>query len=187
MIAIDPVHDEVFVDLAPEAAFELFTARFGSWWPPEFSWSQPNLLQSIGMDCRPGGMLFEIGPHGFRIDWGRITRWDPPSSLSFLWQISGDRVPVPDPEQASVVTVTFTPADKGTTRVQVTHDKWERHGDGAQNYRDDFTQAWPMALDGYRLAVKRLVSPGVDGGVHSREVLVDLGGVRTGTHDDLKA
>lgn len=153
MAAVEPVQDEVVVGLAPDAAFELFTAGFGSWWPPEFSWSQPDLLQSIGMGCQRDGMLSETGPHGFRIDWGRITCWDPPSSLSFLWQISGDRVPVPDPDQASVVTVTFTPTDKGT-RVEVTHDKWERHGVGAQTYRDGFTQAWPMALGRYRKATK---------------------------------
>jgi len=73
MVVVEPVQDEVVVELAPDSAFELFTAGFGSWWPPEFSWSQPNLLKSIGMDCRLDGMLSETGPHGFRIDWGRIT------------------------------------------------------------------------------------------------------------------
>lgn len=71
----------------------------------------------------------------------------------FLSQISGDRGPAPDPDQASVVTVTFTPTDRGT-RVGVIHDRWERHGGGAQTYRDDFTQAWPMALGRYRQATK---------------------------------
>ncbi len=91
--------------------------------------------------------------HGFRIDWGRITSWDPPLALSFLWQISADRVAVPDPDQVSVVTATFTPAD-GSTRVDITHDERERHDDGAQAYRDDFRQAWPIALDRYRRAAE---------------------------------
>ncbi len=99
MATVEPLRDMVSVNLAPDAAFELFTAGFGSWWPAEFSWSQPDLLQSIGMDCHREGLLFETGPHGFRIDWGRITAWDPPSSLSFLWQISPDRVPVPNPDR----------------------------------------------------------------------------------------
>jgi len=153
MATVEPLKEMVTVDLAPDAAFELFTAEFCTWWPAEFSWSQPDLLQSIGMGCHLDGMLSETGPHGFRIDWGRITSWDPPSALSFLWQISPDRVPVPDPDQVSVVTVTFTPAD-GSTRVDVTHDEWERHGDGARAYRDDFSQAWPMALDRYRQAAE---------------------------------
>jgi uncharacterized protein YndB with AHSA1/START domain len=154
MATVEPLQDMVTVDLAPDDAFQLFTTGFGSWWPAEFSWSQPELLQSIGMDCRQGGMLFETGPHGFRIDWGRITSWNPSSSLRFLWQISADRVPVPDPNEASVVTVTFTPTDEGA-RVEVTHDEWGRHGDGAQTYRDGFKQAWPMALDRYREAAER--------------------------------
>ncbi|MGI8456555.1 MAG: SRPBCC family protein [Propionibacteriaceae bacterium] len=151
MASIEPLQDTITVDLPPAAAFELFTAGFGSWWPAEFSWSQPDLLQSIGMECRLDGMLVEIGPHGFRIDWGRIISWAPPSSLSFLWQISADRVPVPDPDQASVVTVTFTPAGE-STRVDVSHDEWQRHGVGAQVYRDGFTQAWPTALDRFHQA-----------------------------------
>jgi hypothetical protein len=59
MTNIDPLRSTVSVGLAPDAAFELFTAGFGSWWPAEFSWSQADLLQSIGMDCQPEGMLFE--------------------------------------------------------------------------------------------------------------------------------
>lgn len=159
MAEVQPLQDMVTVNLTPDAAFELFTAGFGSWWPAEFSWSQPDLLKSIGMDCRPGGMLSETGPHGFRIDWGRIIAWDPPLSLSFLWQISPDRLPVPNPDQASIVTVTFAGANEGT-QVDVTHDAWERHGVGALAYRDEFAQAWPMALDRYRRAAKGLTPVG---------------------------
>jgi hypothetical protein len=49
--------------------------------------------------------------------------------------------------------VTFTRTDNGT-RVDVNHDGWERHGAGALAYRDEFTQAWPMALDRYRQTVE---------------------------------
>lgn len=148
MASVEPLRVAVTVDLPPVSAFELFTAGFGSWWPAEFSWSQPDLLQSIGMGCHQDGMLSEVGPHGFRIDWGRIVGWDPPSSLTFLWQISADRVPTPDPEQASVVEVTFL-GDGAGTRVEVIHDAWDRHGCGAAAYRADFAYAWPMALDRY--------------------------------------
>lgn len=137
------------VRVSPRDAFARFTGGFGTWWPAEFTWSSPALLPSIGMDCRPGGLLTETGPHGFRIDWGRLQRWDPPTSLSFTWQISADRVPVPDPSRASTVTVAFAPEDGGTS-VTVTHDDWDRHGEGAAAYRDQFTGAWPMALDRFR-------------------------------------
>lgn len=146
---ITPLSARVTVGLPQKAAFERFTDGFGTWWPAEFSWSQPALLQHIGMDCRLDGLLSEIGPYSFRIDWGRITSWDPPSSFSLLWQISADRVPIPDPDSASTVSVEFIGAGEKTD-VQVTHSAWERHGDGAQAYRDDFEQAWPMALERFQ-------------------------------------
>lgn len=149
MVEIPPLTAHVTVGLPREEAFERFTDDFGTWWPAEFSWSQPGLLQRIGMDCRLGGLLSEIGPHGFRIDWGQITAWEPPSSLSFLWQISAERVPIPDPEQASTVSVAFNDAGESTD-VQVTHSAWERHGEGAKIYRDNFQEAWPTALDRFR-------------------------------------
>lgn len=149
MDEIAPLQTNVTVSLPPKVAFDRFTADFGSWWPAEFSWSQPDLLQSIGMQCRLNGLLSEIGPHGFRIDWGRIVEWAPPSSLSFLWQISAERVPVPDPEQASRVSVVFSPTAAGTT-VEVAHGDWERHGRDAGTYRNDFQQAWPMALQRFQ-------------------------------------
>jgi uncharacterized protein YndB with AHSA1/START domain len=97
-------------------------------------------------------MLTEMGPHGFRIDWGRIIAWDPPQALSFTWQIGADRTPVPDPAGASRVHVTFEVVGDGTV-VRVVHDDWTNHGDAAQEYRDSFAQAWPMALAAYEKAV----------------------------------
>lgn len=146
MIEIPRLAASVTVDLPQRGAFDRFTQDFNQWWPAEFTWSQPELLHHIGMNCQLNGLLSEIGPHGFRIDWGRIVSWDPPSSLSLLWQIGADRVPSPDPERASTVTVSFS-ASGESTDVEVVHDMWERHGEGAQSHRDDFEQAWPMALE----------------------------------------
>ena len=148
---VDPLEASVHVELAPELAFERFTAGFGAWWPAEFTWSQIGLLEWIGMDGRVDGLLSERGPHGFRVDWGRIVEWEPPTRLAFLWQIGADRVPVPDPARASTVTVTVE-ADADGSRVRVVHDAWQRHGDGAQDYRDQFQQAWPMALERFAAA-----------------------------------
>ncbi len=152
MDAPQPLEAAVIVDTSAEAAFVRFTAGLGGWWPPEFSWSQPALLERIGMECREGGLLSETGPHGFRIDWGRVVVWEPPRRLVFLWQIGADRVPEPDPERASLVTVTVEAASSGAD-VTVVHDRWERHGADAQAYRDGFVGAWPMALERLAAAV----------------------------------
>ncbi len=53
------------------------------------------------------GHCSERGPHGFRCDWGRVVTCEPPGKIAFTWQISPQRVPQPDPAQASLVEVRF--------------------------------------------------------------------------------
>lgn len=149
---VDDLRAEVVVQAPQESAFSLFTLQFGSWWPPEFSWSGAAKLEGIGMEPRADGFLHEYGPYGLRLDWGRILVWEPPERLVFSWQIGPDRVPVPDPTQATEVEVRFTPTNAGSTHVEVTHSCWDRHGDQAERYREDFSQAWPYALQ--RLATE---------------------------------
>jgi uncharacterized protein YndB with AHSA1/START domain len=146
------VRADVTVEASPERAFELFTEGIGSWWPREFSWSQDK-LEEIGIEPHAEGFAYERGPRGFTIHWGRVTAWDPPRRLVLLWQIAGDRTPQPDPDRSSEVEVRFTEQD-GRTRVEVEHRAWERHGDGAQEYRDGFEQAgaWPYALERFAAA-----------------------------------
>jgi uncharacterized protein YndB with AHSA1/START domain len=99
------------------------------------------------------GFAYERGPRGFTVHWGRVTGWDPPARLVLLWQIAGDRSPQPDPEKSSEVEVRFTERDGGT-RVDGEHREWERHGDGAREYRDGFEEAgaWPYALERFAAA-----------------------------------
>ena len=150
---MEPIRAQVTVPAPPERAFELFTDGMDSWWPREFSWSQEK-LEEIGIEPREGGFAYERGPHGFLVHWGRMTSFDPPQRLVFRWQIAADRTPQPDPEKASAVEVRFTEAN-GSTRVEVEHGGWERHGDGAREYRDGFEQAgaWPYALKRFAEAV----------------------------------
>jgi uncharacterized protein YndB with AHSA1/START domain len=139
------------VPLTCEEAFALFSSGLGSWWPPEFSWSQDG-LEEIGMEARPGGFLYEKGPHGLRLDWGRVLAWEPPDRVVFSWQISPERVPEPDPARASEVEVRFEPADSGC-RLLLQHRGFARHGDGGEGYAEMMgTQGWPYALERFRAA-----------------------------------
>ena len=149
---MEPISASVTVDAPPKRAFELFAERLGDWWPREFSYSQDK-LERIGLEPREGGFAYEHGPHGFTIHWGTVTAWDPPRRLVFTWQIAPDRTPQPDPDRASEVEVGFGEQD-GATRVDVEHRAWERHGDGAREYRDGFEQsgAWPYALERFAAA-----------------------------------
>lgn len=131
---IAEVSIEIAVALAPDEAFARFTRDLGRWWPQEYTWSGPALV-ALEMAPGEGGLCTERGPHGFRCDWGRVTVWDPPARVAFTWQISPTRAPQPDPRQASTVDVRFT-AEGDLTRVELTHAGFERHGDGAEDYRE---------------------------------------------------
>lgn len=132
----------------PDVAFDAFTSRLGEWWVREFSWSGPDRLQAIGIEPRPGGMAYEIGPHGFRMDWGRVLYWEPPHRLVLSWHIAPDRVPEPDPAQASELEVRFHPRRDGTV-VDLEHRHFERHGPDAAGYRRAMTEGWQDMLQRY--------------------------------------
>jgi uncharacterized protein YndB with AHSA1/START domain len=148
---MEPLSHDVTVTVAPEQAFAAFAEL--AWWPREFTWSGPEALDRVGLEPREGGRFYELGPGGFRCDWGTVTAYEPPTRLAFLWQIGPDRTPQPDPARASDVDMRFTEGDEpGTTRVAVTHTAFERHGAGAQAYRDGMDQGWRMMLDAYAAA-----------------------------------
>ena len=81
-------------------------------------------------------MCFELGPHGFRCDWGRVLAWEPPGRLVLAWQIGPTRVPKPDPAKASEVEVRFE-RDGHATRASLSHTGFERHGEGRGLRRGD--------------------------------------------------
>ena len=84
------------------------------------------------IELRKGGFAYERGPHGFTIHWGKGDRVRGPHPRPLAQ---------PDPGQASEVEVRFTEAPGGSTNVTLEHRGWERHGEGAQEYRDGFESA----------------------------------------------
>ncbi|MBM0231643.1 SRPBCC family protein [Micromonospora sp. STR1_7] len=140
---------------SPEHAFAVFTDELTDWWVTEYTWSGPEALAELGMEPRAGGMLYEIGPYGFRADWGRVLTWDPPRRLVFAWQIGPDRVPVPDPARASEVEVLFLPEGAERTRVELEHRHFDRHGEAAEGYRKALTAGWHELLSRYLATVSR--------------------------------
>ena len=145
-----PIAHELTVELTPEAAFARFVDDLGAWWPREYTWSA-EALERIGIESRAGGMCFELGPHGFRCDWGRVLEFEAPERLVITWQIGPDRAPVPVPQRASEVEVRFAAEGDRTTRVALEHRHFDRHGESAGAYRDTLAsdQGWPFILGRY--------------------------------------
>jgi uncharacterized protein YndB with AHSA1/START domain len=144
---------EITVDAPPDRAFALFTEGMTEWWPPEYTWAQKT-LDHIAIEPVEGGRCFERGPHRFTCDWGRVVTCEPPGRIAFTWQISPQRVPQPDPAQASLVEVRFTPAGDSGTRVALEHRHFSRHGEGAEGYEAAMRspQGWPLLLERFAAA-----------------------------------
>jgi uncharacterized protein YndB with AHSA1/START domain len=155
---VPSIHGAIEVPLPAQRAFALFTAHFALWWPREYTWSG-DVLEDIGIEPGTGGLCFERGPHDFRCDWGRVLCWEPPHRLVLAWHIGPRREPQPNPENASTIEVTFSALTPARTRVALEHRDFERHGEGAQEYRDGLasSEGWPRILDRY-------VSAGSTGG-----------------------
>jgi uncharacterized protein YndB with AHSA1/START domain len=151
------LHSSLLAPTSAEHAFAVFTGSLADWWVIEYTWSGPEALAELGMEPHAGGMLYEIGPYGFRGDWGRVLTWDPPRRLVFTWQLGPDRLPVPDPAKASEVEVLFLPDGEGMTRIEVEHRHFDRHGEAAEGYREALTAGWREMLSRYAGAVRRRV------------------------------
>ncbi|MEV6373980.1 SRPBCC family protein [Micromonospora musae] len=139
----------LLISAPSERAFAVFAGALTDWWVREYTWSGPEALSELGMEPWAGGMLYEIGPYGFRADWGRVLTWDPPRRLVFTWQIGPDRVPVPDPARASEVEVVFLTEAPEQTRVELEHRHFDRHGEAAEGYRQALTAGWHELLSRY--------------------------------------
>lgn len=95
----EPIEQSVHVDCSVDEAFQLFTERFGEWWPA---------AEERGLDL------------------GTILEWDPPHRVKFAWashELGGQEQTVPQ----QTVEVRFI-EDGGGTRVTVTHEGWHRAG-----------------------------------------------------------
>lgn len=124
--------------------------ELNEWWPKEYTWSQDK-LKEIKIDGRKGGLCTEIGPNGFRCDWGTVTEYAENQKIRLKWQIGQKREPVPNPDMASDIRVDFIQDDSSTT-ILFEHSNFENHGEGSDEYRKmmDSEPGWDYILNHYR-------------------------------------
>lgn len=147
--SIDPIIYSIEVNASPQETFDLFVDKFASWYPKAYTWSGEK-LDTIEIGTHEGGRCFERGPHHFEADWGRVLAYRPPERLVFSWQISYNRVPLPDPAQASEIEVVFTGTeDEQLTEITLRHYKFEQHGEDRAKYREALAspEGWPYILN----------------------------------------
>jgi len=149
-----PVIRSVTVAASQQRAFAVFTEQFGSWWPREYSIGEADMADFV-LEPRVGGRWYEVGVDGSECDTGRVTAFEPPERLTLAWQINGSWQFDPDPDHASEVEVRFIAEGPASTRVEIEHRHFERHGDEAPAVRGgvDDAQGWTYVLDLYAKAV----------------------------------
>jgi uncharacterized protein YndB with AHSA1/START domain len=145
------IFHEIITTSPVEDCFSMFVDHLQDWWPKEYTWSQ-QALKKIAIAPYINGHCFETGPFDFRCDWGRVIEFERPFHIAFSWQISPERIPLPDPEKASKVTVTFKTLEDKTVRVRLIHSGFEQYGTDWQEYARAMNseKGWPYILEKYR-------------------------------------
>lgn len=138
---------KIEIPLSKYSAFEVFVNDLNGWWPKEYTWSQEKLKQIL-IEPEKNGLCIEIGPYNFRCDWGRVTGFEKGDRISIKWQISPQRVPVPDPDKSSDVDVVFKEKTESETILELMHSNFENHGEGSEAYREAMNseQGWGYIL-----------------------------------------
>lgn len=160
MIAGDRARVTVYVAVAPDVAFAVFTEEIDQWWRrgPAYRVAGRE-VGTLHLEPRLGGRVFEqlAGATTALHEVGRIVEWEPPRRLAFDWRsvtfVAGE---------STLVEVDLTPRGDGT-EVCVTHRGWAgirddhpvRHGQPAAPFIAGIGRWWGALLTALREHVDR--------------------------------
>jgi uncharacterized protein YndB with AHSA1/START domain len=149
-----PVRKSITVKASVEQAFQVFTDGFDTWWPRSHHIGKSPMTKAI-IEGRTGGRCYSEQLDGTECDWGRILVWEPPLRFVIAWQISPGWGYEPDLSKASEVELRFTAEPDGSTRIDLEHRYFQRHGAGADAMRTavDGPMGWGELLQAYAARV----------------------------------
>jgi uncharacterized protein YndB with AHSA1/START domain len=131
---VKPLVVEFTVAASCDHAFDVWANRPSLWWPKGHTVSGADEIDIV-FEARSGGRIFERDPEGTEHDWGRVTTWEPPTCLRYQWHLFFD------PQEATDITVTFTPHGDGTL-VRIEQRGWERLGADGIARKVNTERAW---------------------------------------------
>ena len=141
-VAALAIRKSVTVRVPIETAFQVFTEGMGSWWPLATKSVGLEDAETVVVEPRLGGRVYERTRSGREHDWGKVLVWEPPQRFAFSWH------PGRAPDTAQEVDVRFTAAGDDT-EVALEHRGWERLvGPGGQ-IPAHFESGWDDALARY--------------------------------------
>jgi len=149
----DAVTRSVLVPLQPDAAFELFTDRFGDWWPKDSHHIADADAAEVFLEPREGGRWYERSEDGAECDWGTVIEVDRPNRILLAWQLTPEWRYDADRAKATLVEVTFDP-EGDHTRVTLQHSGFEVHGAAGAAMRESVggEGGWPQLMERYQNA-----------------------------------
>jgi uncharacterized protein YndB with AHSA1/START domain len=155
---IAPVRKSVTVKATIEHAFRVFTDGIDTWWLRTHHIGKSPMKKVI-LEGRPGGRCYTEQIDETECNWGSVLVWEPPSRLVIAWQVTPDWQFDPDRIKASEVEVRFTDLRDGSTRVDLEHRCFERHGVGSAQMRDAVDQpgGWSGLIEAYSTAAETTV------------------------------
>lgn len=129
-----PVRKSVTVKASVEDAFRVFTEGIDTWWPRSHHIGKSPMTKGI-IQGRVGGRCYNEQADGAECDWGEILVWEPPHRFVMAWKITPAWGYEPDLAKTSEVEVRFSPDPDGSTRVDLEHRHFARHGEGGDSIR----------------------------------------------------
>jgi hypothetical protein len=134
-VQMQPVRRSIRVKATPERAFRVFAEEMDSWWPKSHHiGSSP--MKGIVVEGHAGGAIYSVQEDSTSCPWGSVVAWEPPYRFVFAWHVTPAWMYEPDVARCSEVEILFTPADDGTTLVELEHRHFERHGEGWETMRE---------------------------------------------------
>lgn len=142
-----PVRKSVVVKAGAQHAFHVFTDGVDSWWPRSHHIGASPMRRTI-IESRAGGRCYSEQEDGTECDWGTVLVWEPPRRFVMAWQVTPQWGYEPELARSSEVEVLFTSQPDGTTRVDLEHRYFHRHGAGADGMRTsvDSPDGWAGLL-----------------------------------------
>ena len=154
--SLEPVRKSITVRAGAERAFRFFTEGFDNWWPRTHHIGSSPAKRFV-VECKAGGRCYTEQIDGTDCPWGTVIEWEPPRRFVMAWQVSPTWQYEPNLANASEVEISFTALIDGSTRVDLEHRHFERHGAGGAAMRAMMDQptAWVGVLELYCAAAEQ--------------------------------